>query len=145
MLVSFPRLRGKAGMGAMRTGEKKTFARHLRQNMTDAERHFWRQLRERQVLGCKFRRQHPVGPYVADFASIDAMLVVEVDGGQHAGSTEDITRTGSIEASGYRVLRFWNNDVLTNIEGVIGMIGTSLAENRPHPSLPPQAGEGDKL
>ena len=131
-------------MGAMRSGEKKTFARHLRLNMTDAERHLWRQLRERQVLGSKFRRQHPVGPYVADFANIEAMLVVEVDGGQHAGSTEDITRTRFIETSGYRVLRFWNHDVLANIEGVMEVIRSALAENRPHPSLPPQAGEGDK-
>ena len=131
-------------MGVMRTGEKKEFARHLRRNMTDAERHLWRQLRERQVLGCKFRRQHPVGPYVADFASIDSMMVVEVDGGQHAGSTEDIKRTRFIEVSGYCVLRFWNNDVLTNIGGVIGVIETALIKRRPHPNLPPQAGEGDK-
>lgn len=130
-------------MGAMRTGEKKAFARHLRQNMTDAERHLWRQLRERQILGCKFRRQYPVGPYVADFACIEAMLVIEVDGGQHAGSAEDIKRTRLIETSGYCVLRFWNNDVLNNIEGVIGVIQAALVENRPHPSLPPPAGEGD--
>ena len=141
---SFPRLRGKVGMGAVRAGEKKTFSRHLRRNMTDAELHIWRQLRERQVLGCKFRRQHPVGPYVADFASIDAMLVIEVDGGQHAESAADIRRTRFIEASGYRVLRFWNNDVLTNIEGVMLVIHAALVETRPHPDLPPPAGEGDK-
>jgi len=106
-------------------------ARDLRRNATDAEKHLWRALR--QVFPqTKFRRQVPHGPYFADFLSFNAKLVVEVDGGQHADATEyDATRTRYLEAQGYRVLRFWNNDVLTNTDGVLTVISESLS---PSPS-----------
>lgn len=86
--------------------------------MTDAERLPWRHLRQRQVAGQKFRRQHPMGNYIVDFACLEASLIVEVDGGQHADRQEyDRERTAWLEGRGFRVLRFWNNEVLTNIEG----------------------------
>jgi very-short-patch-repair endonuclease len=102
-------------------------ARILRKNLTDAERHLWRHIRLRQIGGHKFRRQHPMGSYIADFACIECKLIVEVDGGQHAEQLEyDAMRTAWLEAHGYRVLRFWNNDVLQNIEGVVASIRVAL-------------------
>jgi very-short-patch-repair endonuclease len=94
-------------------------ARELRRESTDAERALWRALRSRQVGGVKFRRQHPLGPYVVDFLCYEHKLVVEVDGGQHALSPSDGARTRWLEANGFRVIRFWNNDVLTRTEGVL--------------------------
>lgn len=102
-------------------------ARLLRKNMTDAEQRIWRALRLRQILGVKFRRQHPIGPYIADFVCIESKLIVEVDGGQHADQAPyDEDRTQWLEAKGYRVLRFWNNDVLGNMEGVLARILEAL-------------------
>jgi very-short-patch-repair endonuclease len=84
------------------------------------ERVLWRRLRHRQFLGLKFRRQHPVGPYVADFDCEALRLVIEVDGGQHtANATGDARRTAFLESTGLSVVRFWNNDVLENIDGVL--------------------------
>jgi very-short-patch-repair endonuclease len=101
-------------------------ARELRINMTDAERALWHALRKRQ-LGARFRRQVPLGRFVADFASFDHRLVIEVDGGQHATrQAQDAARTEYLAASGYRVLRFWNNDVLQNTEGVLEQIRAAL-------------------
>ncbi len=120
-------------------------ARELRQCLTDAEVKFWLVVRDRRLGGFKFKRQVAIGPYIGDFACKSHRLVVELDGSQHAGHvTYDEVRTRFMEASGYRVLRFWNHDVLANIEGVIGVIESSLLETRPHPNLPPQTGEGDK-
>jgi len=83
----------------------------------------WRLLRNRQIEGVKFRRQCPIGPYIADFASIEALLVIEVDGGQHASAVaHDERRTTWLGSRGYRVLRFWNNEVLTNPDGVVETI-----------------------
>ena len=96
----------------MRTGAKRERARQLRQSMTDAERQLWFHLRNRACSGWKFRRQHPVGPYVADFACLRAGVVVEVDGGQHAGRDADDVRTRYLESCGFIVLRFWNDEVL---------------------------------
>ena len=98
-------------------------ARDLRLHPTDAERILWRHLRARQLDGFKFRRQHPIAGYVADFVCIEARLVVEIDGGQHAKDTRyDALRTQRIEAKGYRVLRSWNNDVMSNVEAVVNVI-----------------------
>jgi len=100
-------------------------ARTLRHQATDAERLLWSRLRDQRLAGYKFRRQHPIGPYVVDFACVERHLVVEVDGGQHALDSErarDEERTRRIEAEGFRVLRFWNNEVLTNLEGVLEAI-----------------------
>src|SRR5579859_3352090 len=95
-------------------------ARRLRHNMTDAERKLWAALRDRQLNGIKFRRQHPLGPYVLDFFSEEHKLVVEVDGGQHADHAErDVVRDAWLNANGCHVLRFWNNEVLHNLSGVL--------------------------
>src|SRR5260221_12098495 len=94
-------------------------ARRLRQSMTDAERRLWFAMRDRRLAGYKFRRQHPIEEFVVDFACTKHRLVVEADGGQHAENTRDARRTARIEAQGWQVVRFWNNDILTNTEGVI--------------------------
>jgi very-short-patch-repair endonuclease len=102
--------------------------------MTDAERCLWRLIRDRQLGGWRFRRQHPIGRYVADFACVEALLVIEVDGAQHAESSRDQVRDEYLRLRGWRVLRFWNNDVLTNANGVVTTI---LAALGPHPNPPP--------
>ena len=117
----------------MREGHRREFARRLRRTMTDAERRLWQHLRDRRMAGCKFRRQVPVGPYIVDFVCPEAALVVEVDGGQHADASADAVRTRRLRALGYRVLRFWNNDVLIDAEAVLGAILRTLG-NRPHPT-----------
>jgi very-short-patch-repair endonuclease len=101
--------------------------------MTDAERKLWAVLRDRRLHGFKFRRQHPLGPYVLDFFYETHKLVIEVDGGQHADrAADDAVRTAWLEKEGCRVLRFWNNDVLINLDGVLQTIQAALPEN-PHP------------
>ena len=106
-------------------------ARDLRHNMTDAERELWRILRNRQFAHTKFRRQVPVGPYIADFLCYDARLIVEADGGQHAESANDAERDAWLAAQGFRTLRFRNNDILTNPEGVAMAIDVALSEQEP--------------
>ena len=101
-------------------------ARRLRRETTEAEKKLWRQIREQQVGGHKFRKQVPIGPYVADFCCLMQKLIVEVDGGQHAESESDRRRTRFQEAEGYRVIRFWNNDVLRNTDGVLMRICEAL-------------------
>lgn len=114
--------------------DQKTRARRLRSDITDAEKKLWAQLRDRQLCGVKFRRQHSIGPFITDFCCLERGLVVEIDGGQHAEQVEaDQRRTGAIEKQGYRVLRFWNNDVLTNLAGVLERISEVLES--PHPAL----------
>ena len=100
-------------------------ARALRRNMTDAEKALWMRLRNRQLDGLRFKRQEPIGPYFADFACPAARLVVEVDGGQHSGSVRDAVRDRRLQELGFAVLRVWNNDVLTNIEGVLETIAAA--------------------
>ena len=90
--------------------------------MTDAERRLWSHLRASQFGGIKFIRQHPIGDFVVDFACRSARLAIELDGGQHSDCATDETRTRVIEAHGYRVIRFWNNDVLQNTHGVLTVI-----------------------
>ena len=109
--------------------------------MTDAEQKLWRHLRNRQLCGHKFRRQHEIDHCNVDFVCPGSMLIVEPDGGQHADQLKhDERRTRHLQAGGYRVLRFWNNDVLMDIEGVLTVILASLASPAPHPS-PLPAGE----
>ena len=103
-------------------------ARRLRRESTDAERMLWSRLRNRQVRGLKFRRQMPIVGYVADFASMEARLVIEIDGGQHAKAVEpDRIRSDAIEGAGYLVIRFWNHDVLRDIDAVMDEIDRTLA------------------
>ncbi len=115
-------------------------SRELRNSATHAERMLWRHLRNRQLGGVRFNRQVPIGPYICDFVARTPKLVIELDGGQHALSTEiDARRTAYLECRGYRVLRFWNNDVLENVEGVITVV---VAEFRDRPSPSPSRTAG---
>ncbi len=99
------------------------FARGLRKNSTDAELKLWSRLRDRRLDGIKFRRQMMIGRFVADFCCIDAKLVIELDGGQHAEQeAKDDERTKGIQTAGFEVIRFWNNDVMQNITGVLDTI-----------------------
>ena len=94
----------------------------------------------------KFRRQQPIGPFIADFVCQEHRLIIEADGGQHSGSLEDARRTAFLESKGYRVLRFWNSDILTNLDGVAGIICAALAVPHPAQAAPespsPSRGEG---
>jgi very-short-patch-repair endonuclease len=114
---------------------QKSRARKLRRNLTDVENKLWSQLRARQFSGVKFRRQHPIGPFIVDFCCIERGLAVELDGSQHAErNAADERRTRLIERSGYRVLRFWDNEVLSNLYGVSERISEALEDPRPLPS-----------
>jgi very-short-patch-repair endonuclease len=104
-------------------------ARHLRRAGTDAEAVLWRQLRARSLQGFKFVRQEPIGPYVVDFACREKRLIIEVDGGQHAGDPNDRIRDAWLAERQYRVLRFWNNDVLGNTAGVLERIVATLRDD----------------
>jgi very-short-patch-repair endonuclease len=110
----------------MREGQKRNRARQFRLNSTDVERVLWRLLRDRRLNGTKFRRQVPIGPYIVDFAAIQHHLVVELDGGQHADNVRDKRRDAFLTAEGWRVLRFWNNEVLQNRNGVLENILSAL-------------------
>ena len=125
----------------MRDGQKRDFARQLRRNMSDAEQKLWQCLRCRQLAGCRFRRQHPVGPYIVDFACLERHLLIEVDGGQHNESRTDARRDVLLRNKGFAILRFWNNDVLENLEGVCDVILRHLGDTHP-PSRPSPAGGG---
>ena len=105
-------------------------ARALRVTMTDAERRLWACLRGRRLVGYKFRREHPLGRYILDFACIEHRLAIEADGGQHSESVADERRTAWLERQGWRALRFWNNEILTNSEGVQETILQALGEQR---------------
>ncbi|MGH8225163.1 MAG: endonuclease domain-containing protein [Gammaproteobacteria bacterium] len=120
------------------------FAKLLRRNSSDAEKRLWRQLRDRQIEGYKFRRQIPLGIYVADFVCFEARLVVEVDGGQHDMRRDhDERRTAWLNAQGFKVLRFWNNEVLGASDSVLEAIRLELIVSTPHPNPLPQ-GEREK-
>ena len=98
-------------------------ARALRSNMTDAEVRLWQSLRMRQLKEARFRRQHAIGPYIVDFCAPRKKLIIEIDGGQHVEQAAyDAKRTAFLEQKGYRVLRFWNHEVLGNLDGVLEMI-----------------------
>jgi very-short-patch-repair endonuclease len=114
----------------MRKKELASRAKRLRRDMTDAERKLWHGLKDRRLAHLKFRRQHAIGTYIADFVCLERGLIVEVDGGQHADSAADSRRDATLTAAGFRVLRFWNNEVLQALEGVLDTI-TAEAANRP--------------
>ncbi len=104
----------------------------------------WSRIRNRQLEGCKFRRQQPIGPYFADFLCLEPKLVIELDGVQHAVQVErDEQRTRYLQGLGYRVLRFWNHEVLCNPDAVLEFIRTAIIFESPHPSPLPE-GEGEK-
>jgi len=116
-------------------------ARRLRKYSTDSEQRLWGYLRDKQMEGFKFRRQQPVGRYVADFVNLEKKIVVELDGGQHAINARDKIRDEWFQAEGYKVLRFWDNQVFSNLEGVLEAIRNALLT--PHPDPLPQ-GEREK-
>ncbi len=100
-----------------------TNARRLRSNPTGAEKRLWSKIRNKQLAGHRFRRQAPIGPYVVDFFCPEQKLIIELDGGQHANQVEaDTERTAWLESKGYRVIRFWNNEVFDNLDGVLHSI-----------------------
>ena len=113
-------------------------ARRLRSNMTDVERKLWGAMRGKQLEGCRFRRQHAIGAYIVDFACVERTLVIELDGGQHHDQkTYDDTRSKYLNEQGWQVVRFWNNEVLENLDGVLEVILEKL-ESTPPVLLPPE-------
>ena len=119
------------------------FARALRQTSTDAERLLWKHLKAKRLIGYKFRRQEPIGRFIVDFVCFEKGLIVDAAGGQHAldgDMSKDHERTQWLESQGFTVLRFWNNDILTNIDGVMEMVMDALSGG--HPSPRPTRGEG---
>jgi adenine-specific DNA-methyltransferase len=128
---------------------RRTISKHaapLRRNATDAEQALWLHLRNRRLGGHKVRRQWSLHPYVVDFCCLDRKLIVEVDGGQHSAE-RDSRRTAALGSGGFQVIRFWNNEVFDNMDGVLAVIlealGGPLLPKDPHPGPPPQAGEGE--
>ena len=114
-------------------------AKSLRNKATDAERKLWQRLKLKQIEGRKFRRQSPIGKYIADFVCFERKIVIEVDGGQHGfehGKSADYERSEWLQKEGFRVLRFWNNEVIENIEGVLESIRLALEESPPSPTHP---------
>jgi very-short-patch-repair endonuclease len=108
--------------------------------LTDAENYLWRHIRFRQISGHKFRRQRPIGPYIVDFVCLEKKLVIELDGGQHnENQASDVKRDTWLRSEGYEILRFWNNDVLKNIDGVMEVIAKNL-HNTPYLNPSPQGG-----
>lgn len=102
-------------------------AKNLRKNSTDAENLLWSRLKARQIEGFKFRRQEPVGSYIADFVCFEKQIIIEVDGGQHGlKGSNDSKRDDWLRSQGFKVLRFWNNDALSDIEGVLEKIRIEL-------------------
>jgi very-short-patch-repair endonuclease len=125
-------------------GRINSHAKRLRRDATDAERRLWYRLRNRQLGGFKFRRQETIGRCVADFACAECRLVVEADGGQHSHDA-DRERTAYLNSLGWEVLRFWNSDILQNMDGVLETILRACEERRkgkPSPYPLPDAGEG---
>lgn len=111
-------------------------ARVLRKQQTDAERLLWKHLRGQRLAGCKFRRQQVIEPYIVDFVCLDPKLIVEADGGQHAEQTGyDAKRTVFLESLGYKVLRFWDNEILCDVDSVLARIRESLYETPLTPTL----------
>ena len=115
-------------------------SRELRTNATPAERLLWQHVRNKKLADARFNRQVPIGPFICDFVARGPRLVIELDGGQHGlAQSSDSNRTAFLKQRGYRVLRFWNNDVLENVEGVLAVIVEAL-KGRPSPN--PSRGAG---
>jgi very-short-patch-repair endonuclease len=149
-----PPLRGRSDRGAVWergqqltahraiTPKKRRFAKALRHDMTDAERCLWSALRAHRLDGLGFRRQVPIGQFIVDFVCQEHRLIIEVDGGQHAESTNDIERDRWLASKSYHLLHFWNSDVLKNRTGVLEKIIETARGITPLPSPPPQGGRG---
>ena len=123
------------------TAKLRDRARRLRHNQTEVEQRLWARLRARQLCGAKFRRQHAISYFIADFCCLEHRLVVELDGGQHAMQTEaDRRRSRFLASRGFRVLRFWDNEVMEDIDAVLEQIAEALTDPHPNP-LPNRARE----
>ncbi len=134
-----PATRGKAGMGVRKAVQR---ARELRKNPTDTERKLWHHIRDKQIENFRFRRQRPIGKYIVDFICLEANLVIELDGGQHANQQQyDDERTKYLISQGLHVLRYWNNDVMQNIEGVLADIRAALIQRTPSQPSPREGKE----
>jgi adenine-specific DNA-methyltransferase len=121
--------------------ELKTIARALRRRQTETENRVWHLLRSRALLGDKFRRQQPIGPYIADFCCLARKLIIELDGGRHAAQeVHDRRRSEFLEREGFKVIRFWDHEVFANTDSVLETILTHLESPSPQPS--PLKGEG---
>jgi very-short-patch-repair endonuclease len=122
-------------VGVMMTKNVTNIARNLRKQATKAETLLWGKLKMRQVQGFKFRRQQPIGPYIVDFVTFEKKLVIELDGGQHAMEREkDKERDAWLKDQRYEVLRFWDNQVFENLDGVLEVIKNKLLSPSPNPS-----------
>ena len=119
-------------------------ARTLRSEMTEAEGRIWQRLRAHRFQGASFRRQFPIGRYVVDFVCLDARLIIEIDGGQHSGAAHDVERDEWLRSQGFRILRFWNNDVLRNLRGALERISEALSSPAPPSLILPRKGVGDR-
>jgi very-short-patch-repair endonuclease len=127
--------------------EREPYARSLRRAQTAAERKLWLLLRDRRLAGFKFRRQHPVGPFIVDFCCTEVKVIVELDGGQHALTLDsDAARSRYLAGEGYRVLRFWNNEVLGNTSGALERVVEALTcgQRRPSPCPLPRGERGSE-
>lgn len=123
----------------------RTFAKQLRRNMTDAEHRLWMHLRAHRLLGEKFRRQQPIGPYIVDFVHFGSRLIVEADGGQHNGASRDAVRDVWLTQQGFRVLRFWNHEILQRTDDVLESIWRAVHDRAPSPPAPlPQGERGEQ-
>ena len=122
--------------------EQREFAKHVRRHLTESENTLWRHVRAHRLNGEKFRRQQPIGPYVVDFLHFGARLIVEADGGQHNGAPRDERRDARLRAQGFTVMRFWNNEIARNLEGVLAAVMAAVTESPPLPCPSPARGEG---
>ena len=128
-LISSP-LRGEdEGGGDLKNNIK--FAKNLRKNVTDTEKYLWKYLRVNQLEGFKFRRQQPIGKYIIDFVNLERKIIIELDGGQHLENKKDKLRDRWLKEQGYEILRFWDNEVFDNIEGVLELIREKLLSPSP--------------
>ena len=123
---------GGIGWGCLKIKLTK-IAQNLRRSSTDAERLLWKNLKVKQVEGFKFRRQQPIDNYIVDFVCFENRIIIEVDGGRHT-SEKDSERDSYLKKHGFKVLRFWNNEVLTNVEGVLEIIMKNCLSPSPSPS-----------
>jgi very-short-patch-repair endonuclease len=118
-------------VGVKLENKKKGIAQKLRNNSTDTEKYLWKYLRGKQLEGFKFRRQHPFGRYIVDFINLERKIIIEVDGGQHLENKKDKLRDKWLKEQGYEVLRFLDNEVLTNIKSVLEVIRGKLLSPSP--------------
>ncbi len=145
---SLPLAGERSGERAAPKARKRTTlqrAKSLRSKQTDAEQRLWYHLRAGRFLGLKFKRQHPIGPYIVDFACLTHRLIVEADGGQHNESRTDLARDKFLKQQGFHVLRCWNDEVLKNTDAVLERIRLAVGEAPSPPTPLPLAGEGRRI